>query len=268
MNDYAARHRQTGSNSGLSCARIRVAVLEESDLLREGLSALLRTSDVLECVGTWSDAMSASQAILSTQPDVLLGDVRLLAANGFEVLRSLLRLCPDLRVIVFADCSEDQCIVLHPRLCCGRTTVSPSRLAHTFLDPDDCRQLSLKMGAHGAMDKTCSFQKIVQAIQSVYAGNLWMERGTSRRLAQQYLNGLQTATTPSLLSDRLTAREKHIAALIALGRSNKEIAQELQLGYSTVKNYVSSILDKLELRDRTQIAVFAADQVTMSSSSH
>jgi len=129
-----------------------------------------------------------------------------------------------------------------------------------FSAPDDCLQMALKAGAHGVLHNHCSFEYLMKAIRSVSRGQYWMELPTANRLAEQYLLTLRPTHAPSASgTDKLTLRERQVASLVSQGRSNKEIARELHLGYSTVKNYVSSILEKLDLRDRTQIALFAMD---------
>lgn len=255
----------------LSPREISVAVLDANDLLCDGLDALIRQTPGLVCVGAWTDVADALPTLAKAQPDILLLDLQMPERSALDLLGQLPALSSSTRVIVMVDCPEDRCIVLNPKRCCdncqARTTgcAAPGRIPDPMQPAtDDCLQTALKMGACGAMQKRRRFLHIAEGIRNVHAGSRWMELPTARRLAQQYLGVLATPSP----ADRLTPRERDIAALIALGHSNKEICQELNLGYSTVKNYVSSILEKLDLRDRTQIALYAMERALPAPGKH
>lgn len=240
-------------------APIRVAVLDANDLLREGLVVLLERTEGFTCCGDWRDAATALKELPRVAPDVLLVDMKLPGQSAFTVLESLRTSSPYSRAIVTVDCRADDCVVVNPRRYGERddTRVLPQ----PFAAPDDCLQMALKVGAHGVLHNHCSFVYLAKAIRSVHGGHYWMELPTANRLAEQYLLTLRPAVSNGTDTvEKLTLRESQVAALVSLGRSNKEIARELHLGYSTVKNYVSSILEKLDLRDRTQIALFALEQ--------
>jgi DNA-binding NarL/FixJ family response regulator len=237
---------------------IRVAVVDPNALMREGVCALLRVSDELEPCGAWGDAVEALRSIRKAPPDVLLLDVKLPGQSSYELLKALPRVSPGTRTLVMVDCLPDDCVVLNP----PRVAPQPEAfrvIPRPFSQPDDCLQLALKMGAHGVIHKHCSFDYLTQAIRTVQSGQYWMEFPTANRLAEQYIATFRPSPVTTVGADTLTLRERQVAALVAQGRSNKEIARELRLGYSTVKNYVSSILQKLELRDRTQIALYSSD---------
>jgi len=240
-----------------------VAVLDGNDLLCDGLRALLNQEPGMVCVGAWNSAPDVLEAIRHAAPDILLIDLQMPGQSALGLIACLPEASPATRAIVMVDCPEDRCIVLNPRRCCDTCSAGPSGCESGTRRPatDDCLQTALKMGAKGAMQKRHRFERVAGIIRSVHAGGHWMELPTARRLAQQYLgaiSGPAPERTPALTAT-LTAREREIAALIAQGLSNREICRELGLGYSTVKNYVSSILDKLGFRDRTQIALFAME---------
>ncbi len=241
--------------------RIEVAVLEADSLLREGLQALLDSTEEMACVGAWGGADDALSAMKNVSPDVLLLDLKLPNRSGLDVLETISATMPQIRVIVMIDCPPERCVMTYrrPHETCG---LPLSESASLKASPDDCLQAALKMGAYGALRKSCSFQMVAQAIRSVYSGRRWIEPVTSSRLAEQYLLALRTPAHPSELAEpqHLTPRERQVVSLIARGYSNKEIAHEMELGYSTIKNYVSSILEKLNLDSRTQIAVYATGQ--------
>lgn len=260
----------------MTTIRIRVGIAESHDLLRDGLEALVRAADDLSYGGSWGDAASAARALQDSPVDVLLLDVRLpqgparASSNmrrhvvpkpghgGFELLRELQTIAPAPRVIATVDCRADDCVVMASR------PIRPVQeglrvVSRPFAQPDDCLQLALKLGAHGVVHKHCPFSYLAQAIRNVAAGQYWMELPTAHRLAEQYLTMVQPPHPGAYPGETLTLRERQVAALVAQGLSNKEIAQDLGLGYSTVKNHVSSVLQKLELRDRTQIALLRAE---------
>lgn len=258
-------HPEAGSGhhvtaeTGPEAPPIRVGVLMPDPLLGEGLAALLNQSGEFICTGNWTESATMLRELEVNPPDVLLIDARLSDRSCFEVLNAVLATCDETRVIVMVDCREAHCVVLNPRLSAGSEKRFRS-LSREYPEPDDCLQIALKNGAHGVLRRQCSFSRIAEAIRAAHAGQYWMELPTAARLARQYLLSLHP-TPPHVhtSSKSLTLRERQIVALIAQGRSNKEIAGELRLGYSTVKNYVSSILQKLHLSDRTQLALYAVD---------
>lgn len=238
---------------------IRVGVVDRDTLLREGLAALLNTAKGMSCAGTWGDLSEAMIDLQTDPPDVLLLDVFQMQHAGFQALRHLLTVCPMVRTIVMVKCPEDRCVILNrPAPLSQQSSLSVQTPESTL---DDCLQIALKIGAQGAIRKQCTFRHIEEAIHAVYAGGFWIEPGTSSRLALQHLRSAHPVSRESAVRpDGLTHRERQIIHLIAQGLSNKEIARELHLGYSTIKNYVSSILGKLQLNDRTQIALYAVKQ--------
>lgn len=239
-------------------APVRVGILDANDLLRAGLAALLEQAEGFQFAGEWRDAATALRDLRDAPVDVLLVDMKLPGQSAFKVLESLPTVSPNTRAVVTVDCRADDCVVLNPRRYGDRDKM---RVApQPFSAPDDCLQMALKAGAHGVLHNHCSFEYLMKAIRSVSQGQYWMELPTANRLAEQYLLTLRPShASESDGAEKLTLRERQVAALVSQGRSNKEIARELHLGYSTVKNYVSKILEKLDLRDRTHIALYALD---------
>lgn len=240
---------------------IRVGVLTPDPLLGEGLAALLNQSKEFICTGNWTASATMLRELEVYPPEVVLIDAHLSDSSCFDVLKAVLTTCDETRVIVMVDCQEAHCVVLNPRLSVNTDSEKRFRsLSREYPEPDDCLQIALKNGAHGVLRRQCPFSRIAEAIRAVHAGQCWMELPTAARLARQYLLSLHPSPPHVHTSSKsLTLRERQIVALIAQGRSNKEIAGELRLGYSTVKNYVSSILQKLHLSDRTQLALYAVD---------
>lgn len=249
------------SNSRVLQARavpIRVAVVECDELLRDCLKALLEQDPAFALAGVWCDAHEAMAAVADDPPNVLLLGIRLADRSGFEAIRTLLVSFPQTRIIATVDCMEDRCQVLHPQLT-SASCRAVRMVSQVFAEPDDCLQTALKMGAHGCIRLRCPYANVAQAIRRVHAGQIAIEPPTALRLARQFLHAIRSSGTSDTGYNSLTLRERQVVALVAQGRSNKEIAAELQVSYSTVKNHVSSVLDKLGLTDRTQLAVYALD---------
>ncbi len=239
-------------------APIRVGVVECDELLRDCLKALLGKDPAFALIGVWCDAHEAMAMIADDPPDVVLLGIRLADRNGFEAIRTLLASFPQTRVIATVDCMEDRCQVLHPQLT-SASCRAVRMVSQVFAEPDDCLQTALKMGAHGCIRLRCTYQCIAEAIKRVHSGQVAIEPPTAFRLARQFLHAIRSGGSSESGYSSLTLRERQVVALVAQGRSNKEIAAELQVSYSTVKNHVSSVLEKLGLTDRTQLAVYALD---------
>jgi two-component system, NarL family, response regulator DevR len=236
---------------------IRTAVVTDDELVREGLVALMERSPDLQVAGSWGNAEEALTALPAVRPDVLVVDIRLPQGSAFRLLKALHRVSPGTRALVTVECREESCYVLSPGVLGGAFRAKSGSISQ-LPRPDDCLQLALKMGAYGVVRRQCSFAQLSDAIHEIRDGKTVLEPATAQRLAEQYLVSFRHANTePDDVSENLTLRERQIVQLIAQGRSNKEIAREMQLAYSTVKNYVSSILEKLGLEDRTQIALYA-----------
>jgi len=249
--------RRNGAGGRRGGPTVRVGLLEPNQLLREGLIALIDATPNLHLAGAWGTAEALLDEVPRAAADVLLIDVKLPERASFAVLKALPAASPSSRVIVMVDCPEERCAVLSAQVA-GARERAVRMPAASFSGPDDCLQTALKLGAQGVLRKNCAFADVVQAIRAVHSGQCWMELSTATRLAQQYLLTLRpNRRAATEAGTALTVRERQVVSLISHGRSNKEIARELQLGYSTVKNYVSNILEKLGLNDRTQIALYA-----------
>jgi DNA-binding NarL/FixJ family response regulator len=238
-------------------SEIRVGLLTDDHLLREGLEALISTAPRFHLAGSWCDSETALEDILSNAPDVLLLDIKLPRGSAFETLKALPKAAHGVRSLVMVECREENCYVLSPAVL-GGLVRNRNGLATHLSRPDDCLQMALKMGAHGVIRRHTTFANLEKAIREVHSGLTVIEAATAQRLAEQYLVSFRHShAEPETIVDTLTLRERQIVQLISQGRSNKEISREMQIAYSTVKNYVSSILEKLDLQDRTQIALYA-----------
>ncbi|WP_433859854.1 response regulator [Streptomyces kronopolitis] len=203
---------------------IRVLLVDDHQVVRRGLRTFLEVQDDIEVVGEASDGAEGIAAAGELHPDVVLMDVKMPGMDGIEALRKLRELANPARVLVVTSFTEQR-------------TVVPA----------------LRAGAAGYVYKDIDPDALAGAIRSVHAGHVLLQPEVAGALLTQEVgnNGSQGRGTS------LTDREREVLALIADGRSNREIARALVLSEKTVKTHVSNILMKLDLADRTQAALWA-----------
>ncbi len=201
---------------------IEVCLVEDQSLVREGLESLLNLTDDIRVTASATDGLEALQALRTTRVDVVLLDMQMPRLDGLGVLKALAQ-----------DASHSPAVIILP----------------TF-DDDDVILEGLRLGARGYLLKDVSFAKLTGAIRTVAAGGTLVSPAVTERL----LRGLHTrASKPSKTPlEDLTARELEVLRLMSGGFSNAEIASALNLTEGTIKNHVSSILAKLNTRDRVR----------------
>ena len=203
---------------------IRVLVVENEALVRQGLARVLALDPEIEVVGEARDGAEGLALIADRRPDVVLLDVRMPGLGGLDVLRALDRSVP--------------CLLLT-----------------TFDDPD-VALAGLRAGARGFLLKDVSFEVLAAAIREVAAGRSFVRPAVTERI----LRGLEAVSAHPDLDgqhERLTERETEVVRLLAGGYSNAEIGRALGVAERTVKNHVSNVLGKLYVRDRTQAVLKA-----------
>lgn len=204
-------------------ARIRVVVVEDHNLVREGFVAMLGTEDDLEVVGEASDGQAALEVVGDHRPDVVLLDLRLPKLSGLDVLRHLKKTMPEVRVVVLTVHDE-------------QTYVAEAVLA----------------GADGYLLKTVTHTELTDAIRRVTRGEAALHPAIARTVLTELT---QIASREG--GSELSTRELDVLVLLAQGLSNKDIASRLSLGVETVKTHISNILGKLGAVDRTQAVALA-----------
>ena len=215
----------------MSEGRVRIVLVDDHSLFRGGMRMLLGREAGFEVIGEAGDASEGIKAVARLAPDVVLLDLNMPGMSGAEAARILAEETPDVRVLML--------------------TVS-----------EDAEDLfaALRAGACGYLLKNIEAEALIAAIRSAAAG----ESVISPRMMGKLLSGVR-AETPALArevpeSERLTPREGEILALIARGKSNKEIARALEVAESTVKIHVQNLLRKLGLASRVQAAVYAVER--------
>lgn len=212
---------------------IRVLVVDDQAMVREGFAALLGAQDDIEIVGQAENGAVAVEMAATHRPDVVLMDVRMPVMDGLEAARRIL-----------ADASES-----------GATHV----LMLTTFDVDDYVYDALQLGASGFLLKDALAEELVAAVRIVASGEALLAPSVTKRLIEQFAI---SRARPELSQERLeglTERELEVMTLIGRGQSNQEIAAALFIAQQTVKTHVSKILAKLDLRDRVQAVVLAYD---------
>jgi two-component system, NarL family, response regulator LiaR len=203
--------------------KIRVLVADDHAVVRQGLRTFLELQEDIEVVADVADGRQALDAVAEHDPDVVLMDLVLPEVDGVEAIRRIVSERPRVRVIALTS----------------------------FLD-DDKLFPAVRAGAAGYLLKDVEPAELVKAIRTVHAGEGLLHPAVASRLMEEVAAGGGREAP-----DNLTPREREVVGLIARGRSNKRIALELGISEKTVKTHVSSILGKLGLTDRTQVALHA-----------
>jgi DNA-binding NarL/FixJ family response regulator len=207
---------------------IRVLIVDDHPMVRSGLRALLASEPEMIVVGEAGDGAEAINRALELEPDVILMDIHMSQINGIEAARQILRAQPRIGV-----------------------------LALTMLEDDDTVFAAMRAGAHGYLLKGADEAEVLRAIHAVAHGEAIFSPAIAGRLIQFFANA--RPVPPAHLFPELTDREREILGMIAHGKSNAEIAEELTLSPKTVSNHVSNIFAKLQVVDRAQ-AVLRAQQ--------
>jgi DNA-binding NarL/FixJ family response regulator len=211
----------TANSSSPDASPIRIILIDDHAVVREGVRAVLETHEDLRVVGEFGSGTQALVSAAALAPDVALVDLKMPGLSAPETIATLRERVPGIRILVFTSFGEDALI-----------------------------RATLDAGAIGYLLKDALQHDLVAAIRSVAAGETFLAAAAQRQL-------MELLRKPQAARDSLTARETDVLKLIAEGLSNKQIGKRLNLTEGTVKGYVSQILAKLRLEDRTQIALYA-----------
>ncbi|MGW1713434.1 response regulator [Streptomyces sp. NPDC002156] len=206
---------------------VRVLVVDDQRLIRDGIASLLSIRPGIEIVGTAVDGRDAVAKVLELGPDVVLMDVRMPEMDGVEAVAVLRGRAPECRVVMLTTFDDEEYVVQ-----------------------------ALRAGAHGYLLKDLPAEELAHAVRLAHAGVTQLDSSVARHLTAA-LPSPSPAGAPPAVS--LSPRETDILRLLAHGHTNREIAARLYVSEGTVKNHVSRILTRLALRDRTQAALRARD---------
>ncbi|WMX46284.1 response regulator [Streptomyces roseicoloratus] len=209
---------------------VRVLIVDDQMMVREGFSVLLGAMPDIEVVGEAVNGREAVSQVAALRPDVVLMDIRMPEMNGIDATREIVAADADAKVLVL-----------------------------TTFDLDEYVYQALRAGASGFLLKDASARQLADGVRVVAAGEALLAPTVTKRLITEFARSAEVSPSRPATAQvgELTERETEVLVLIAQGLSNAEIADHLVVAESTIKTHVSRILVKLGLRDRTQAAVFA-----------
>jgi len=214
---------------------LRVLLVDDHEVVRDGIAALLRATDDLVVAGEASGVQEAIDEADRTRPDVVVMDVRLQDGSGIEATREIRARRPATQVLMLTSFADDEAIFA-----------------------------SIMAGASGYVLKQVRGGELVRAIRAVGQGQSLLDPAVTKSVLDRLRKGKHLMKDEKLA--RLSPQEERILSLVAEGRTNNEIGQELHLAEKTVKNYVSSILSKLEVARRAEAAAYLARHDTTPGS--
>ncbi len=210
--------------------KIKVLIADDIMILRQGLRAVLEQDEDIQVVALAENGKEAFEKCKVFRPDVVMMDMRMPEYDGAYGIQAIKEQCPDVKVLVL-----------------------------TTFDDEETINKALSSGADGYILKEMEDAKVIASVKSVYSGISVFGDGVYRVMRKQMEEAGQAIKQETAQDENtiLTARELDVVKLVAQGYDNKEIAAELYLAEGTVRNQISKILEKLELKDRTQLAVYA-----------
>lgn len=217
---------------------IKVLIADDQELIRESLGIVLGANPDMEITGMASDGQSVLSMIKKEKPDVILMDIRMPGMDGVECTRIVKEKYPDIYIIIL-----------------------------TTFDDDEYVYGALKYGASGYLLKGISMKELDSAIRTVVSGRAMINPEITDKVVKlfnQMAKSNYSIQVDDKMTEDLTKTEWKVIQKIGCGLSNKEISVDLALSEGTVRNYLSSILSKLDLRDRTQLAIWAVQTGTVN----
>ncbi|SHE51188.1 two component transcriptional regulator, LuxR family [Seinonella peptonophila] len=211
---------------------IRIVIADDQRLMREGLTMIFDLEQSLQVVGQASNGLEAYELVKKEKPDVVLMDIRMPVMDGVEGAKKILAEFTEVKVLMLTTFNDKELILR-----------------------------ALEGGAKGYLLKDMPSDAIIQAIHSVNRGGVVMQSEVTKRIIDelrkhhQYQSKVEREEQKKI--SHLTIREKEVLSLLGKGYNNREIGEELFISEGTVKNHISAIIRKLDLRDRTQAAIFA-----------
>ncbi|QIB27271.1 response regulator transcription factor [Caloranaerobacter azorensis] len=209
---------------------IKVLLVDDQRILTEGLKMILGREKDIQICGVANSGKEAYELCKWNKPDIVLMDIKMPKMNGAEATKLIKRDFPETKVIILTTFNDDEYIYE-----------------------------ALKNGASGYILKDATPDEIAEAIRTVYNGGALIQPEVAVKVLNKFSEMAKSKEVRNIDSrvELLTSKEKEICRLVGEGKNNKEISKELYLSEGTVKNHITKILNKLELRDRTQLAIFA-----------
>ena len=205
---------------------MKVIICDDQDIVRDGLELLLKLEKDVEIIGIASDGAEAVELVAQKKPDLVMMDLKMPVMNGVEATRQIKTKYPTVKVLVL-----------------------------TTYGTDDWVFDAIRAGASGYLLKDAPREQVLSAIRGTVAGKTYLDPSVAGKVIGEISNTKKKTATA--LTDKLTQREIEVLQLLAKGLSNEDISKKLFLSEGTVRNHVSSIVDKLGVADRTQAAIIA-----------
>ncbi|MGM0379721.1 MAG: response regulator transcription factor [Bacillota bacterium] len=205
---------------------IKIAIIDDQELMTKGLKMILEEVEEFEIVATGSNGYDALNIAKKYYPDIFLMDIKMPKMNGVEATKQLLDLYKDLKIIILTTFNDDEYI-----------------------------SKALKYGAKGYLLKESRSEKIIESIKTVYKGGAYIQPEIAIKVVNQFKN-ISSKDFSKNTFDNFNEKEIKIIYYVSKGLNNKEISKKLYIAKGTVKNYITKILKKTDLRDRTQLAIY------------
>ena len=207
--------------------RVRLVLVDDSEVVRLGLRSLLASEAAFEIIGEAGGVSSGVEVVTRLKPDVVLLDIRLPDGSGFDACRQILQRTPATRVLFLTSVADDSLV-----------------------------ESAIRAGGHGYLLKEIDARALVQAIRDVAAGRSVLDPAVTARV----MEAMKSRPNAVSALDALSPQENRVLALIAEGLTNKEVGGRLNLSEKTVKNYLSTVFEKLHVSRRAEAAVIYAQQ--------
>ncbi len=209
-------------------AKQRILLVDDHEVVRLGLKALLEHHAQFEVVGEASNAKEALEQVGRMHPDIVLMDIRLPGTSGIESCEEIIKQYPETRVVMLTSYAEDEMLFS-----------------------------AIRAGASGYILKQIGGEDLVRALEAVGRGEAMLDPGVTQRVFQEVRRAVKEEEASAFVN--LSQQERHVLLLVSEGKTNREIAKALFLGEGTVRNYVSSILSKLGVSNRAEAAAYAVE---------
>ncbi|MCX6011992.1 MAG: response regulator transcription factor [Chloroflexi bacterium] len=205
---------------------MKIIICDDQDIVRDGLELLLKLEADIKIVGIATDGSEAVEMTVREKPDLVLMDLKMPVMNGVDAIREIKAKCPDTKILVLTTYSTDEWV----------------------FD-------AIRAGASGYLLKDTPREGVLSAIRGTVEGKTYIDPSIAGKIMSEISSTKKKSS--ALITGKLTERESEILNLLAKGLGNEDIARQLFLSEGTVRNHISSIVDKLGVSDRTQAAILA-----------
>ncbi len=206
----------------------RILLVDDHEVVRLGLKALLDHHAQFEVVGEAANAKEALEQVARLHPDIVLMDIRLPGTSGIEACEEVIKQFPETRVVMLTSYAEDEMLFS-----------------------------AIRAGASGYILKQIGSEDLMRALEAVGRGEALLDPAVTQRVFQEVRRAVKEEEASAFVN--LSQQERHVLMLVSEGKTNREIAKALFLGEGTVRNYVSSILSKLGVSNRAEAAAYAVE---------